>query len=458
VSTMRPRATRLTRVPATASSPMPPAPQTPATPPANPEESPLGLLLQQLRVRKQRPGSMIIANFRIAVEALWANRTRSFLTILGIFIGVAAVIAALTLTQGVQAYINGKLASLGNTVIVSPGSSNSRGARGGTGTISSLTPKDAQSLVGLPHITAVSPFIVVSTQIIYGNQNWTTNVEGVYANIESMQDWTVAQGSWFSQADALNGTPVAVLGDTVMHSLFDASGRNPIGQKIRIRDQIFTVVGVLAPKGLGGQDDVVFIPFKSAQLRMKNTPNVDEIQVQLDDSTNANLVAQEITSVLQRNHHIDNPNNDDFTVFTFTQVLQNVGQSTLVLTFLLVGIAGISLTVGGVGIINIMLVSVTERTWEIGIRMSIGARRRDILNQFLIEALVLCLVGGIIGLLVGLLIGAQVTKLSGLPFVITPVTLILPFAVAAGSAVVFGIYPAIRASRLDPVVAIRIDE
>ncbi|MBA2681014.1 MAG: FtsX-like permease family protein, partial [Ktedonobacteraceae bacterium] len=200
-----------------------------------------------------------------------------------------------------------------------------------------------------------------------------------------------------------------------------------------------------------------FIPLKVAQVRLKNTTTIDQIQVQVDTAGNVEPTAKAITSVLRKTHQIQG-DNDDFNVFTFTQILQQVSTSEAVLTALLVGIAAISLTVGGIGIMNIMLVSVTERTWEIGIRMSIGARRSDILYQFLIEAVLLCLVGGVVGLGLGLLIGSTVVKASQLPFVITAVTLIVPFAVASSIALLFGLYPAIRASRLDPIVAIRTEE
>jgi putative ABC transport system permease protein len=308
-------------------------------------------------------------------------------------------------------------------------------------------------------VVSVSPIITTNDQAVYQNQNWTTQIEGATTDLQVMQNWQLAQGSWFSVDDQNNGTPVAVLGDTVMHNLFDTSGSNPIGKQIRIRNQIYRVVGVLAAQGGGlSQDDLVIIPFKTAQLRLKNTPNVDQIQIQVDGIGSIVPTTQAITTTIRQNHHIHSANSDDFTVFNFTQLLQRVGQQTLVLTALLVGIAAISLTVGGIGIMNIMLVSVTERTWEIGIRMAIGARRRDILNQFLIEALVLCVLGGIVGLGLGLLIGSVVTHATGLPFVISTTTIVLPFAVSTGIAVVFGIYPAIRASRLDPIVAIRSEE
>ncbi len=437
------------------------SPATPRTAAAAGTSSPLANLMQEIRGKRYRQstGGMLGANFTSALEALRANSTRSFLTILGIFIGVAAVIAALTLTQGTSTYVSNQIASLGTSIIISPGVSQTSGASQGIGSSSTLTPQDAEALAGLPHIIAASPIIATSALVVFGNQNWTTQVEGASNSIQTIQNWQLAQGGWYSTNDEALGTPVAVLGDTVYHSLFDASGTNPLGQKIRIASQTFTVIGVLAPQGGGfSNDDVIFVPVKAAQVRLRNTTNVDQIMVAIDDASNVTTVAQAATTLLRQNHRLVNGEANDFTVFTFTQVLQRVGQTTQVLAFLLIGIAAISLTVGGIGIMNIMLVSVTERTWEIGIRMSVGARRRDIRNQFLIEALVLCLIGGVIGLALGLLIGLLVTRLASLPFVVTATTIIVPFAVATAIALVFGLYPAIRAAQLDPIVAIRTDE
>jgi putative ABC transport system permease protein len=441
--------------------PLVPTP-TPSTKPANPTRlSPTESLLRELRVNKYHRGplSMVGANFTSAADALWANRGRSFLTVLGIFIGVAAVLAALTLTQGTSAYINNEVASLGTSVIVTPGNAQSGGVSQGGSTLSTLTPKDAQALSTLPHVVAESPFIDAPEQVIYKNQNWSTTVEGVNTQVQTIQNWTVAQGAWFSSTDDAQGNAVAVLGDTVMHSLFDTSGDNPIGKQILIGQQPFRVVGVLKPQGGGfSNDDVIFVPLKAAQIRLNNTQYVGQIQVEVDEEKNVNIVAQEITTTLEQTHHILPGQTNDFTVQTFTFVLQRVGQVTQVLTYLLVGIAAISLTVGGIGIMNIMLVSVTERTWEIGIRMSIGAHRGDIRNQFLMEALVLCLVGGILGMGLGLVVGALITHLAGLPFVITVTSIALPVGVSTGIAIVFGLYPAIRASHLDPIEAIRSEE
>ncbi|GAC1436038.1 MAG: ABC transporter permease [Ktedonobacteraceae bacterium] len=415
--------------------------------------------LPQMKGRGFRRGNMIGANFTIAMEALWANKLRSLLTSLGIFIGVAAVIAALTLTQGVGAFINGNISSLGTNVItISPGSSNTRGAFGGSGTTQSLTPADAASLTKIRHITGVSPIISVNAQVVYGNQNWNTRVQGVNTSYQSIQGWDIAEGTWFSTTDDRAGRAVTLLGQTVAHSLFDASGIDPVGQTIRIRDQLYRVIGVLAAKGGSfNQDDVVFIPFTTSLTRLKNSNYVDQIEIQVDDASNVNQVQTDLTTILERLHRIPSGSPDDFRAVSSSQLLQTAQQFSQTLTVLLVGIAAISLTVGGIGIMNIMIVSVTERTREIGIRMSIGARRADIRNQFLIEALVLSLIGGVIGMLIGFLLGFVITKVTGLPFVISLTSVLLPFLVSAAIGVTFGLYPAIRASRLDPIVALRTD-
>ena len=437
-------------------------------PPGEAQETSLQSLLQELRTRGDDQGSLIGASLGSAVEAVWANRMRSLLTILGIVIGIAAVIGALTLTQGVGAYIDNTILSQGaNTIYVWTGGDGNGGSR--PQQVQPLSTRDLQSLRNLPHVAAVSPLFYMGGQVQFGNQNWRpNNIIGVSTGMQAIQNWQMAEGLWFSASDEAGGEPVVVIGDTVAHNLFDASRTDPVGQKILFGNQLFRVVGVLAPKGGFGQDDVVYMPYTTIQTRLFHGENnvFNEIDVEADSRGNIGQVVQEITVTLEVNHHIRSGEGDDFQTQTAVQIIQREDQSTQIITDILTGIAAISLTVAGIGIMNIMLVSVTERTREIGIRMSIGARRRDIRNQFLVEALFLCLVGGAIGLLLGVLVGwlmvgviiAAVTGTSasgGVPLIITPTTLILPFAVAAAVGMIFGLYPAIRAARLDPIVALR---
>jgi macrolide transport system ATP-binding/permease protein len=413
-------------------------------------------ILQDLSGRRRGSSSMLLANLRNAIEVLWTSKMRSFLTTLGIFIGVAAVVAMLILSQGGVAYITDQTATLGKTITIVPGSAESRlNAQGGS-VSSTLTQRDVLALQHIPHVAKVSPFIVTSNQVVYGRQNWATQVQGVDINVQEMQEWKIAQGSWFSGDEDAAGEPVAVLGSTVADNLFSTAKNNVIGQQIRIRDSMFRVIGVLAAKGgSANPDDVVMIPFKAAQKYLRNTDVVNQILLQVDDVSNVEQAAQSTTAILKQNHHISGSEPDDFQVSTFTQVLQQIAQQLQVTTTLLVGIAVLSLMVGGTGVMNIMLVSVTQRTWEIGIRMSIGARRYDICNQFLIESFVLCMIGGAIGILLGLFLGSVMAQASGFPRIVTVTTFLVPFAVSSGIALLFGLYPAIRASFLDPVVAIR---
>lgn len=429
------------------------------------QEASLQSLLQELRTREDGQGSLIGASLGSAAEAVWANRMRSLLTILGIVIGIAAVIGALTLTQGVGAYLDNTILSQGaNTIYVW-----TRGGNGGSRPqqVQPLSPRDLQSLRNLPHVVAVSPLFYMGGQVQFGNQNWRpNNIIGVSTDMQAIQNWQMAEGLWFSASDEAGGEPVVVIGDTVAHNLFDASRTDPVGQKILFGGQLFRVVGVLAPKGGFGQDDVVYMPYTTIQARLFHGENnvFNEINVEADGRGSIDQVVQEITVTLEVNHHIRSGEGDDFQTQTAVQIIQQEDQSTQIITDILTGIAAISLTVAGIGIMNIMLVSVTERTREIGLRMAIGARRKDIRNQFLVESLLLCVLGGVIGLGLGLFVGwlstgvllsAIAGSAGNVPFIVTPTTLILPFAVSLTVGVIFGLYPAIRASRLDPIVALR---
>jgi putative ABC transport system permease protein len=420
-------------------------------------QSALTSMLQQFRVKQSKPGGVFGASLGSAFEALWGNRTRSFLTMLGIFIGVAAVVASMTLTESVSVYFTNIIEGLGaNTIIIQPGTNSSRGVVSKQSQ-PTLTVKDVQSLAKINHVTAISPVVSANDQVVYQGQNWKTRIWGVSTSFADIEGWTVNQGVWFTDSDDTGAEPVAVLGDTVAKNLFGSSGVNPVGQKIRIGQGIYRVIGTLTAKGGFNQDDIIYVPFNTAMDRLvsRPIPSVDGIQLQVDNANNVDVTDQAVITMLEQNHHIRTGQPDDFQITTSEQLLQQVQQETAIISVLLVGVAAISLTVGGIGIMNIMLVSVTQRTREIGIRMSIGARKSDIRNQFLVESLVLCLLGGGIGLLGGVLGGAAMASGFGMPVVISPATLITPFVVSTGIALVFGIYPAVRASRLDPVVALR---
>src|SRR5215469_1689785 len=415
--------------------------------------------LEQRAPRRSHRGPLIGASLTSALEALWSNRLRSLLTILGVIVGVAAVIVAVTITEGTSASINSRVAGLGtNTLTINSGAAVSGGASQGIGTAQTLMLRDATAIASVSHVVNVTPIKSVSAQLVYSGQNWSTRALGVYPSYQSIGNWQLAEGSWYTQADEDAGTPVAVLGQTTEQNLFTGVAQDPIGQTMLINSQPFRVAGVLQPKGTSAavnQDDVVFVPFSAAATRLKNTPYVDQIQVQVDNANHVNSTESAITSLLERLHGLPPGGPDDFTIRSSDQLVQTAQSFSQTLTFLLVGIAAISLLVGGIGIMNIMLVSVTERTREIGIRMAVGARRGDIRNQFLIEALTLSASGGLIGVILGLIGGYIMTSVFALPFAPNLFSILLAFGVAAAIGVCFGFYPAVSASRLDPIVALR---
>lgn len=406
-----------------------------------------------------RRGAMLGPSFRSALEALQANRTRSLLTTLGVIVGVAAVIAAVTLTESTSALINSRLTGLGtNTLTIIPSATQSGGAFSAAGTSQSLTTDDAAAIASVTHVLNASPVLTSGAQVVYGSQNANTRVLGVYPAFQQIGNWQMNEGAWFNDTDELGGTPVAVLGQTISDTLFLATGTDPVGQTILIKSQSFRVVGILKAKGASfgaNQDDLIYVPFSAARARLKNSQFVDQIQAQVDSANNVDQAQVDITALLEQRHRLPTDGPDDFSVRSSNQLVQTAQQFTQTLTLLLVGIAAISLLVGGIGIMNIMLVSVTERTREIGIRMAIGARRGDIRNQFLIEALTLSGAGGVIGIILGLVGGLLLTRAFGLGFSLNPVPIVLAFGVSAVIGVIFGLYPAIRASQLDPIVALR---
>jgi putative ABC transport system permease protein len=394
-----------------------------------------------------------------AIAALRANKGRSILTTLGIIIGVASVIAIVALGQGASASVSSRLAGLGtNLLTITPGSSQSGGAASGAGSATSLKADDATAIgAKIDGLTGVSPVVSGSVQIIAGSQNWSTRVQAVTPAYLSINDWTIAQGAAFTDQDNTNSANVAVIGQTVATNLFP-NGQSPTGQLVRIRNVPFTIIGVLASKGssgFGDQDDTVMIPFKTGQVRLFGANNINQIVVQVADTSNTNTAVSEIEALLRQRHQLSSTAANDFSIRNNTDIISRVSSVSDTLTLLLGGVAAVSLVVGGIGIMNIMLVSVTERTREIGIRLAIGAQPGDVLAQFLVEAVVLSLIGGIMGILIGASVALALPVIAGWTTVLPWGAIVLSFAVSAAIGVFFGIYPARKASQLDPIVALR---
>ncbi|MFN8637551.1 MAG: ABC transporter permease [Chloroflexota bacterium] len=394
-----------------------------------------------------------------ALEALRANKSRSMLTALGIIIGVAAVIAIVSLGQGSTAQVTSQLSSLGTNVLtIMPGSTSSGGIAGGAGTSSSLKESDATAIASqVEGIQAISATVSGSAQIVAGSANWQTRVTAVEPAYQQINNWQVAQGAFFTEADNTAARNVAVIGNTVATELFP-NGETAVGQQIRVRNVPFTVVGVLASKGsgMGGdQDDTVLIPFKAGQIRLFGSTSIGSILIQSESESQMTTMSDEITTLLRTRHRIETSDSDDFSIRNNADLIKTMSSITSTLTYLLGGVAGVSLLVGGIGIMNIMLVSVTERTREIGIRLAIGARGSDILSQFLIEALVLAMLGGGVGIVLGAGIAFVVTRFLGWALTVSASAVAVSFGFSALVGIGFGVYPARKASRLNPIEALR---
>ncbi|MBP8976863.1 MAG: ABC transporter permease [Bacteroidetes bacterium] len=394
-----------------------------------------------------------------ALRALQRNKMRSFLTMLGIIIGVAAVIMMLAIGEGAQYAVKQQIASLGtNVLIITPGSLQQGGVRIGAGSAITLTEDDAYAIKNeCPAVAYVSPGLRAGGQVIAGNMNWATGVEGCSADYLLIRQWSVEYGEFFTEADVKAASKVCVLGKTVADNLFPDS--SPIGQTIRIRNVPFRVVGVLSAKGqdaMGNdQDDIILAPYTTVLRRLSRSPYLRYINVSAISPENIPVAQQQITELLRMRHRIQEYEQDDFTIRNQSDIAQAATATSQILTILLASIASVSLIVGGIGIMNIMLVSVTERTREIGIRMSIGARSRDILTQFLIEALVLSLLGGIIGIILGVLGSRLISRFAEWPTFITAFSIILSFGFSIAVGIFFGFYPARKAALLNPIDALR---
>ncbi|OGP65394.1 MAG: multidrug ABC transporter substrate-binding protein [Deltaproteobacteria bacterium RBG_13_47_9] len=404
----------------------------------------------------------LFAGLRIALRALRVNKMRSALTMLGIIIGVGAVIAMIAVGSGAKKRIADQIASMGsNLLIIMSGSSTSGGVRFGAGTVPTLTVDDAKAIqTEIPSVKYTAPNLPGVSQIVFGNQNWSTVVNGSTPEIFEIRDWSLSSGRPFTQQDVDGAAKVCLLGRTVAENLF--GGMDPIGQVVRIKKVPFTVIGVLNPKGQStwgqDQDDTAFVPISTAQKRlfgMQFPGMVRTISVQAKGPEVIKEAEEQIIDLLRQRHRIQPGQENDFSVRNLTEVMSSAEQSANVMSLLLGAIASISLIVGGIGIMNIMLVSVTERTREIGIRIAVGAKGRDILLQFLIESLVLSLVGGILGIGIGLAGTLILSSFTQWPTLFSFRAILLAFLFSGSVGVFFGFYPARKASLLNPIEALR---
>ncbi len=403
---------------------------------------------------------MNITNILIsAFRALQRNKMRSFLTMLGIIIGVGAVIAMLAIGQGAEYSVQQQISSLGtNVLMVFPGSSQQGGIRMGAGTMTTLTEDDANAIAReCAAVAYVSPGARSGGQVIAGNLNWATSIEGTSADYLEIRKWKVEYGDFYTDQDIKAASKVCVLGRTVADNLFPDS--DPVDQNIRIRNVPFKVIGVLAKKGQNAmgqdQDDIILAPYTTVLRRLSYSPNIRYILVSAVSAADIPVAQSQIEELLRMRHKINSYDSDDFTIRNQTDIAATATATTQIMTILLASIASVSLLVGGIGIMNIMLVSVTERTREIGIRMSVGARERDILTQFLIEALVLSLMGGIIGIILGVTGSQVISSLAHWPTFVTVFSILLSFGFSIAIGIFFGFYPARKASRLNPIDALR---
>ena len=404
---------------------------------------------------------MILSMLSEAWMAMWANRLRTILTMLGMVIGVGAVILMLAVGQGAQQQVQASIASMGsNLFIILSGSTTSGGLRMGGGAIPTLTVADAQSLEDLPALGAVAPSSPGSAQLVYGPNNWSTQIIGTTPSYLQVRDWQMSEGASFTDSDVRAATRVALLGQTVVQNLFGEE--DPIGKTLRIKNSPYVVLGVLAAKGqsLDGrdQDDTVLVPVTTAQRKLFGTQFAGTVRFIMAQASSAEAMPaaeKSIKELLRQRHRIREGADDDFSVRNLTAMANTAAETAQVMSLMLGAIASISLVVGGIGIMNIMLVSVTERTREIGIRMAIGARGKDILLQFLLEAIIISVIGCLIGVLLGVGGALAVSKVSGMAVVITVSSIIMAFAVAAVVGIFFGWYPARKASMLRPIDALR---
>jgi putative ABC transport system permease protein len=402
----------------------------------------------------------LINLIRIALKALQRNKLRAFLTMLGIIIGVGSVIAMVAIGQGSKQSIHDQLSSMGsNMITVMPASNLNGGVKIAGTSFQTLTSKDITALTeGAPDITDVSPSVTAKGQAINGALNWPTTMQGVAPSYLNIRELTLKDGIAFTQTDVLTSAKVCLIGQTVIDNLFP-NGDNPIGKVIRFGNIPFQIIGILNPKGQNAfgqdQDDILIAPYTTVQKRILATIYYSNIYASAANEQVTDSAVAEMTGVLRVSHRLTKAEDNDFTVRTQEELINTLSSTSGLLTVLLTVVAGISLVIGGIGIMNIMYVSVTERTREIGLRMAIGARGKDILLQFLMEAVLISITGGVIGVLLGFLSTQIVTLTLGWPTIISESSVVLSFVVCAVTGIFFGYYPAQKASRLDPIEALR---
>jgi putative ABC transport system permease protein len=397
--------------------------------------------------------------FRIAFDALEGNKTRTALTMLGVIIGVAAVITMIALGRGAQSAIETQVRSTGtNMIVVNAGNVTTGGVRQGQGAASTLVPEDADAIRQLPGVQFATAGVNMRLQVVAGSQNWLTRIEGADVDFPDIRAWPLRHGTFFTSQDVRSLGNVAVLGSVVSETLFGLD-TDPTGQIIRLKNQPFRVLGVLTSKGVAamGQDpdDTIVIPYTTAQKKLLGIAYIQSVTVSAASATGVPEVAAEITELLRVRHRLVAGDPDDFMVRTLEEMASLRTESTRTMTMLLAGIAAVSLLVGGIGIMNIMLVSVAERTREIGLRMAVGAKGRDVLLQFLVEAATISLIGGVLGIALGFGLSRAFTSLLDWPTTFAPEAVALAFGFSAFVGIFFGFYPARRAASLDPIEALR---
>jgi putative ABC transport system permease protein len=398
---------------------------------------------------------------KVAIHALGRNKLRSILTMLGIIIGVGAVIGMVSIGQGAQMMVQDQIQSIGtNIIFVWPGSISSGGVRLGAGAVSTLTDEDVLAIEReCPLVAAASPIVRATAQIVFGDQNWFTQIQGTNQEFSRIRNWPLQSGDFFTDADIRAASRVIVLGKTVVANLFP--GTNPVGQIVRVRELPFRVIGVLAPKGQSpmgqDQDDTAVVPYTTVQKKLlgQTILSINAAMISCVSSNASNLAQAQIGDLLRQRHRIAPGMPDDFMIRNMSDIAETAEQTNQVMTLLLGSIAAVSLVVGGIGIMNIMLVSVTERTREIGVRMAIGARPSYIRMQFLTESVTLSLIGGLVGVLCGGMLAIGISRVLHWPTLVSPLSIVISFAFAAVIGIFFGYYPAHKAASLDPIDALR---